>query len=64
LGANKVVLFGARFVNQNTVDSLKEKCARFSNNVSVQTLQVSSLNDRRAYIGATAICAKNLFFEK
>ncbi|MDE6302558.1 MAG: ROK family transcriptional regulator [Clostridia bacterium] len=63
LGTNTVVLFGAMFENPKTAEKLKESCARFSGYVA-PALRISKLNDKRAYIGATAICAKNLFFEK
>lgn len=62
LNANDVVLFGTMFANQSTVDVLKKQCVEFG--CSAENMQVSTLNDRRSYIGAVAICAKKFFFER
>ncbi len=62
LNANDVVLFGTMFANESTVDVLKEQCVEFG--CRAENMKVSTLNDRRSYIGAVAICAKKFFFER
>lgn len=62
LNANDIVLFGTMFANQSVVEALKDQCAEFG--CRAENMNVSTLNDRRSYIGAVAICAKKFFFER
>lgn len=62
LNANEIVLFGTMFANQSTVEMLKKQCDEFG--CRAENMKVSTLNDRRSFIGAVAICAKKFFFER
>ncbi|MCC8072909.1 MAG: ROK family transcriptional regulator [Clostridiales bacterium] len=63
LNAQSIVLFGSLFDNKRIVEKLIRRCKRYNNNFGSDMIKASTLNDKREYIGATAICAKEYFFE-
>lgn len=62
LNANDVILFGAMFENPKIVSALKRYCKKLG--FPSELIKLSEQNDMRAYIGATAICAKKFFYER
>ncbi|MCH5191686.1 MAG: ROK family transcriptional regulator [Oscillospiraceae bacterium] len=64
LNAESIILFGSLFDNDRIIKKLAKQCIRYNRNFSNDIIKISSLNDKREYIGAVAICAKKYFFEK
>lgn len=64
LNTNNVVFFGEMFKNQIIVEKLKKQIIRYNQNMPEGTIVLSKLNDISDYIGTTAICAKNFYFER
>lgn len=63
LNAGRIVLFGSLFDNAHIAEKLIRQCIRYNKNFSKDRIRISSLNHKREYIGATAICAKRYFFD-
>ena len=63
LNAQSIILFGSLFDNEQIVKKLVKQCERYNKNFRGNIIKTSALNDKREYIGATAICAKKYFFE-
>ena len=63
LNAESIILFGSLFDNEQIIKKLVKQCVRYNKNFSNNIIKKSALNDKREYIGATAICAKKYFFE-
>lgn len=63
LNAQRIILFGSLFDNAQIQEKLIRQCMRYNENFSKDRINISSLNDKREYIGAAAICAKKYFFE-
>lgn len=63
LNAQSIILFGSLFDNEQIIKKLIRQCVRYNKNFSNDIIKISALNDKREYIGATAICAKKYFFE-
>lgn len=64
LNAESIILFGSLFDNEQIIKKLVKQCVRYNKNFYGDIIKISALNDKREYIGATAICAKKYFFEK
>ena len=64
LNADSIVLFGSVFSNSEIAENFIEECLKINPYLEKGDIQVSKLNDKVAYIGATAICARRLFFER
>ena len=64
LNTDNIVLFGTMFNNEIIAEKLKRQCLRYNSNFKEETIRLSSLNSNSGYIGACAVCAKELFFEK
>lgn len=64
LNAESIILFGSLFDNEQIIKKLVKQCVRYNENFKGGIIKISSLNGKREYIGATAICAKKYFFEK
>ncbi len=64
LNANKIILFGMLFENKSIADKLSRQCKRYNNNFNTDTIELSKLNDKIAFIGPAALAAKHFFFEK
>lgn len=63
LNAESIILFGGVFDSEAVIRKLIHQCVRYNKNFSEDIIKVSSLNSRREYIGAAAICAKEYFFD-
>ena len=63
LNAQSIILFGSLFDNEQIIKKLVKQCIRYNKNFEGNIIKLSALNDKREYIGATAICAKKYFFE-
>ncbi|MBQ9228507.1 MAG: ROK family transcriptional regulator [Eubacterium sp.] len=63
LNTGHVCLFGSVFAYQPIVDKLRQQCFSYHSFLGEDNLVLSSLNDKRTYIGAAAIGAKHCFFE-
>lgn len=63
LNAESIILFGSLFDNEEIIKKLIKQCVRYNKNFSKDIIKISTLNNKREYIGATAICAKKYFFE-
>lgn len=64
LNADSIVLFGSVFSNGEIAENFIDECLKINPYLKKEDIQVSKLNDKVAYIGATAICARRLFFER
>lgn len=64
LNANKIILFGMVFENKSIASKLSRQCKRYNNNFNSDTIELSKLNDKIAFIGPAALAAKHFFFEK
>ena len=64
LNTEKIVLFGSVFENKEISQRFIQGCLKINPYLTKKNIRVSNLNDKVAYIGATAICARRLFFEK
>lgn len=64
LNTEKIVLFGSVFENKDISTKFIQECLKINPYLTIKNIRVSNLNDKVAYIGATAICARRLFFEK
>ncbi len=64
LNADSIVLCGSVFSNSEIAENFIEECLKINPYLKKEDIQVSKLNDKVAYIGATAICARRLFFER
>ena len=64
LNADSIVLFGSVFNDEKIAKDFIQECLSINPQLSSDSILVSKLNDKVAYIGATAICARRLFFEK
>lgn len=64
LNADSIVLFGGVFNDKENAENFIQECLKINPHLSRDNIRVSNLNDKVAYIGATAICARRLFFEK
>ncbi|MCR5207896.1 MAG: ROK family transcriptional regulator [Eubacterium sp.] len=63
LSTDNIVFFGTMFNNQIIAEKLKKQCLRYNTNLTPDFIKKSSLNEKSAYIGCCAICAKHFFFE-
>ena len=63
LNTETIVLFGSMFHYASVAQKLSRQCVRYNSNLKPEMITISSLNDKREYIGACAICAKKFFFE-
>ena len=64
LNTEKIVLFGSVFEDKDISTKFIQECLKINPYLTIKNIRVSNLNDKVAYIGATAICARRLFFEK
>ena len=64
LNVDSIVLFGSMFNDTKTADAFIQECLDINPYLERDAIRVSKLNDKIAYIGATAICARKLFFER
>ncbi len=64
LRTQRVILYGRAFHYPLIADNLRKQYLRYNPSLSEDSLAVSSLNDKRTYIGSAAICAKHMFFER
>ena len=64
LNTEKIVLFGSVFKNKEISQRFIQECLKINPYLTKKNIRVSNLNEKVAYIGATAICARRLFFEK
>ena len=64
LNTEKIVLFGSVFEDEDVSTKFIQECLKINPYLTIKNIRVSNLNDKVAYIGATAICARRLFFEK
>lgn len=64
LNTDNVVLFGKMFNNKTIAEKLSKQCIRYNSNFAEDTIVLSKLNSISDYIGTTAICAKNFYFER
>ena len=64
LNADSIVLFGSVFSDNEIAQNFIQECLKINPYLEKDDIQVSKLNDKVAYIGATAICARRLFFER
>ena len=64
LNADKIVLFGKMFENEAIAQKLIKQCGRYNNHLTANTIAVSELNEKSAYIGAAAVCAQSFFFQE
>lgn len=63
INVKRIVLFGSMFHSKSIRDKLVRQSLRYDPNLSEKIIKVSSLNDKKTYIGAAAIVAKRFFFE-
>ncbi len=64
LNTEKIVLFGSVFENEDVSQKFIQECLKINPYLTKKNIRVSNLNEKVAYIGATGICARRLFFEK
>ena len=64
LNTEEIVLFGSVFMDKDIAERFIQECLNINPYLNKENIRVSKLNDKVAYIGATAICARRLFFEK
>ncbi len=64
LDVNKVILFGKMFTYPLIAEKLEKQCMRYDNQLKENTVSLSSLEQKRNYIGCSAICAKQFFFNR
>ena len=64
LNADSIVLFGSVFNDEKVANDFIQECLKINPLLVKDNIHVSKLNDKVSYIGATAICARRLFFEK
>ena len=64
LNTEEIVLFGSVFMEEDIAKKFIQECLDINPYLTDKNIRVSKLNDKVAYIGATAICARRLFFEK
>ena len=64
LNADSIVLFGSVFSDEKIAKDFIQECLSINPLLKEDNIRVSKLNEKVAYIGATAICARRLFFEK
>lgn len=63
LNAEKIVLFGSLFQNDEVTEKLRRQCIRYNGNFSADMIIKSKLNDKIGFAGPAAICAKKFFFD-
>lgn len=63
LNAEKIVLFGSLFQNDDVTEKLRRQIIRYNGNFSADMIVKSKLNDKIGFAGPAAICAKNFFFD-
>ena len=63
LNTQRVILYGRAFRYPLIAENLRKQYLRYNSSLSEDNLIISSLNDKRTYIGTVAICAKHMFFE-
>lgn len=64
LRTQHIILYGSAFHYPFITDNLRKQYLRYNPSLSEDSLALSSLNDKRTYIGSAAICAKHMFFER
>lgn len=64
LRTQRVILYGTAFHYPMITENLLKQYKRYNPSLSEDSLELSSLNDKRTYIGTAAICAKHMFFER
>ena len=64
LNADSIVLFGSVFNDEKIAGDFIQECLKINPLLEKENILVSKLNNKVSYIGATAICARRLFFEK
>ena len=64
LNAEDIVLFGSVFNDKEISDRFIKECLSINPVLSKDSIRVSSLNEKVAFIGASGICARRLFFER
>jgi predicted NBD/HSP70 family sugar kinase len=64
LNVSDIVLFGSLFKVKSFADKFINRCIELDPILNKDSIRVSSLNEDSGYIGACAIGAKKLFFEK
>lgn len=64
LNVHDIVLFGSMFNNPTFAEKFISKCLQLNPTLTKENIRVSALNSSSGYIGACAIAAQQLFFEK